>query len=268
MKAVSIITRFVDRVSIFVLLGAFLAIFIISAIAYTVLGHFGHGLEPVGNPGSISFLDSLYFSIVTISSLGYGDIHPVGYSRAVASMEVIAGLFIIGLAISKVASERTGYLLRRIYSSDVQQRLKYFSDAIDRCERLLAGDTNHNTEDWTNLVNEGFAIINGAKKFIGFEVYHGTMFELVPPKAFRNLVSSISRLLKSIVSQVSQRGVTGKPRRTVKNMLKLSKGLAHTLSRNSDNEELIDLCEELQKKIANHREQMNEPLTAISTEHL
>lgn len=252
--------------SIFGLVGAFLAICIISAAAYKILGHFGHGLDPVSNPGPISFLDSLYFSIVTISSLGYGDIHPVGYSKAIASAEVIAGLVIIGLAISKLASERTGYLLRRIYSSDVQQRLKYFSDAIDRCERQLAGETSHNTEDWTELVNEGFAVIDGAKKFIGFEVYHGTMFDLVPPKAFRNLVDSISRILNSVVGQALQRGVIGKRRRTVKNMLRWSWGLARILSRNSANEELIDLCEKLQKEIAHHREQMKESTTTIRTE--
>jgi hypothetical protein len=79
-------------------------------------------------------------------------------------------------------------------------------------------------------------------------------------KTILNLVGFISCLLNSVVSQALQRGVTGKRRRTVKNMLKLSKELAHIISRNSANEKLIDLCEELKKEITHHSKQMKEPL--------
>lgn len=261
MKTVSAVTRFVDRVSIFILFGAFITICVISAGVYTVLGHIGHGLQLVGNSGGVSFLDSLYFSIVTISSLGYGDIHPEGFSRVIACAEVIAGLVIIGLVISKIASERSGYLLRRLYSSDVQQRLKYFEDAINRCEQ----EVSLNAKDLTELINESFGIIDGVKRFIGFEVYHGAILNLVPPKAFQKLVLSISNLLNSLVSQALQQGVTGKSRKTLKNMLNWSKRLARTLSYNSTNQELIDLCENLIRDTKHHLSQMKTTSTVAST---
>jgi hypothetical protein len=56
MKAASAITRFVDRVSIFALLGAFLTICIISAVAYTVLGYIGHGLKNYSESGWLHIL--------------------------------------------------------------------------------------------------------------------------------------------------------------------------------------------------------------------
>jgi uncharacterized protein YjbI with pentapeptide repeats len=39
----------------------------------------------------------LYYSIVTFTTLGYGDIHPLGYSHIVASLEALAGAFSMAL---------------------------------------------------------------------------------------------------------------------------------------------------------------------------
>jgi uncharacterized protein YjbI with pentapeptide repeats len=46
-----------------------------------------------------SFVDSLYFSIVTFTTLGYGDIAPHGYMRLVAASEALVGIFLSGLFI-------------------------------------------------------------------------------------------------------------------------------------------------------------------------
>lgn len=40
-----------------------------------------------------SLLDYIYFSIVTATTLGYGDFHPVGIGKAIASLEAIFGTF-------------------------------------------------------------------------------------------------------------------------------------------------------------------------------
>ncbi len=44
-----------------------------------------------------NFLMSLYFSIVTFTTLGYGDVTPVGGARAVAALEAFAGGFTLAL---------------------------------------------------------------------------------------------------------------------------------------------------------------------------
>ena len=44
-----------------------------------------------------SFLTSLYFSVVTFTTLGYGDITPIGPSRLIAALEAFTGSFTIAL---------------------------------------------------------------------------------------------------------------------------------------------------------------------------
>src|SRR5262249_61118335 len=51
-------------------------------------------------------LSALYFSAVTATSVGYGDIVPVGGARLLAIAESIAGLVIFGCVISKFVSRR------------------------------------------------------------------------------------------------------------------------------------------------------------------
>jgi len=44
-----------------------------------------------------ALLNSLYFSIVTFTTLGYGDITPVGFSRVIAACEAFSGSFTLAL---------------------------------------------------------------------------------------------------------------------------------------------------------------------------
>lgn len=41
------------------------------------------------------FFQSIYLSIITIATVGYGDITPVGVTRFVAIAEALAGIFIV-----------------------------------------------------------------------------------------------------------------------------------------------------------------------------
>jgi len=85
-----------------VILAAFCAHLIevwLYALAYYLLaGNFGVG----GFSGSIGyrFWDYLYFSTETYTSLGYGDIVPLGGLRLMAGMEAITGLMMIGWSAS------------------------------------------------------------------------------------------------------------------------------------------------------------------------
>jgi hypothetical protein len=56
-----------------------------------------------------SFEDFVYFSFVIYSSLGYGDIVPVGASRLVAGLEALVGLVLIAWTASFTYFEMTLY---------------------------------------------------------------------------------------------------------------------------------------------------------------
>ncbi len=46
---------------------------------------------------ALAFLNILYFSVVTFTTLGYGDMSPVGISRLIAASEAFLGAFILAL---------------------------------------------------------------------------------------------------------------------------------------------------------------------------
>jgi uncharacterized protein YjbI with pentapeptide repeats len=50
-----------------------------------------------GGPAIRDFGQCLYYSFVTFTTLGYGDIHPVGYSKIIACAEAFTGAFFIAL---------------------------------------------------------------------------------------------------------------------------------------------------------------------------
>jgi len=56
-----------------------------------------------GTPINASFIDALYFSVVTLSTVGYGDISPVGpLARALAASEVVTGVLLLLFGFSEI----------------------------------------------------------------------------------------------------------------------------------------------------------------------
>ena len=118
----------VEKVSTIQYIVFFAAVVIVFGFLYTYLTPIGHGIGQNLKPLSdIAFLTGIYFSIVTISSLGYGDMHPMGFSKALACIEVLLGLVVIGIMIAKVTSRRPSYHVERLFSSDAQKRLEHFA---------------------------------------------------------------------------------------------------------------------------------------------
>jgi hypothetical protein len=69
------------------------------AIAYSVLAD-QFGIGSFGGTFTDQFSDYLYFSTATYTSLGYGDIYPIGGLRLMAGIETVAGLMMIGWSAS------------------------------------------------------------------------------------------------------------------------------------------------------------------------
>ncbi len=49
-------------------------------------------------------IETIYFSVVTYTTLGYGDITPVGPCRYFAAFEALLGLFALGLFVATVST--------------------------------------------------------------------------------------------------------------------------------------------------------------------
>jgi hypothetical protein len=73
--------------------------------------------------GVRGFLSALYFSAVTATSVGYGDIVPIGPARVLAVFEGVAGLILFGCVISKFVSRRQDQLIGEIHHIAFEDRL-------------------------------------------------------------------------------------------------------------------------------------------------
>jgi hypothetical protein len=85
------------------IVGISMLLILVCAILYTFTGlnYQGDFLAYSGRQSSSEnfnfFLASLYYSVVTFTTLGYGDFTPVGISRAIAAFEAFTGSFTIAL---------------------------------------------------------------------------------------------------------------------------------------------------------------------------
>lgn len=85
------------------IIGLSILIIFCCALIYTFTGINYHGeLLSFKNQNTIPayislFLSCLYYSVVTFTTLGYGDITPIGISRAIAAIEAFTGSFTIAL---------------------------------------------------------------------------------------------------------------------------------------------------------------------------
>lgn len=57
-----------------------------------------------GSPVIHDFWTCLYYSVVTFTTLGYGDFYPQGIGRALAGMQALTGYLVLGLLASTTSS--------------------------------------------------------------------------------------------------------------------------------------------------------------------
>jgi len=85
------------------IIGLSMVIIFLCAIIYTFTGLSYNGdVQAINAEQTLSenisfFYSSLYYSVVTFTTLGYGDFTPVGISRAIAAIEAFTGSFTIAL---------------------------------------------------------------------------------------------------------------------------------------------------------------------------
>ena len=87
------------------------------AVLYFVLGYFpGHGPMQLESMELMQrFANCLYYSIITATSTGYGDIVPQGVSKILASVQSIGALFIFAVFVTKLVAHRQEVALKQIH---------------------------------------------------------------------------------------------------------------------------------------------------------
>lgn len=117
----------IDRLSTFQLFLLWIGTVVMSGLGYWIGAMVGrHGLIEAGQPvgANLEGLGSaLYFSFVTATSVGYGDVLPVGMARVLAVIEAVAALLIFGAVVAKFVSHRQDVLVGEIHRVTFDERL-------------------------------------------------------------------------------------------------------------------------------------------------
>ncbi len=82
--------------------GATAVVVLLCALLYPIAGiRTGGTVVSYGTTETVigTLFDSLYFSVVTFTTLGYGDVQPIAFSRVVATVETIAGSALLALLV-------------------------------------------------------------------------------------------------------------------------------------------------------------------------
>ena len=205
----------IDEVGVKVYLLVYVSVVLVFGLLYYCLTPYSHGLSNGSDAiGDLTYFESLYFSVVTVTSLGYGDFRPVGLSRLLAGFEVLLGLTFMGIMLAKATSTRLSHYVNRLYISEVKEQLGKFQVEFgkhgDRFEKLtteLGQDlekvpTMQRAPDRWKTSSEQSRIVNSAlhdfhlemqlfKDYIVEESKPGGFFETVPIESLSNTCEAL-----------------------------------------------------------------------------
>ena len=235
--------------------------------AYFLLTPLGHGIGQNLKPLSdITFFTGIYFSIVTISSLGYGDMHPVGFSKALICVEVLVGLAMIGIMIAKVTSRRLSYHVSRLFSFDVQKRREDFATQFDIVRdnlnaimpklaivyRDVPNQTSSSSEDKSALLSDFREIISGfrlrcieLRDYFSDEIaQEGNYFQIAPASAMVRVGDAVDgaflilgRLIMSLSEQARvEIFLYGHNRQAISEAINAQKRVCDLVDQNADDQ--------------------------------
>jgi len=198
--------RGIDRMPISILFLIVCISVVVFAGFYRLCGHFGEG--PVDASGPVSFWNCLYFSVVTFTSLGYGDILPKGISKALASLEVILGLAYLGVFIAKLSSSKQSYHLAQLYARDAQERLDDYALLLDEQRRatkqifelMKRGEKLPRSLSKTQV--DLYRTILRIRAYISFEISHGDLLLETPIGAPARLLKRLWQLT-SVIREIA-----------------------------------------------------------------
>ena len=188
-KLTTSIGKLLDRASYKHIGLAILSIILFSSIYFFAFNAIGIGT----NKKDLGFGDALYFSIITFSSLGYGDIAPVGLGKLVAALEVLSGLMLVALFVGKLASERQATLLLLIYTSENQRRIAKFIEDINEFEDKMDNAlTNHDHEKLLYNAKQSYKFIAALFVYLRFQADEGGLALYGNASSLRKLYEAIS----------------------------------------------------------------------------
>lgn len=127
MKKLTELAESLQYLTLMQILYLWIAIGVWFAVIYYILSFTPQGSllylgKPVGH-GLSDCLTVLYFSFVTFTSTGYGDVVPLGISKILSIIEIFLGLVVFGFLISKLVSTRQERVIEELYDMSFEEKV-------------------------------------------------------------------------------------------------------------------------------------------------
>jgi hypothetical protein len=162
---------------------------------------YGHGLKPETSTLS----DCLYFSFVTFTSLGYGDLVPIGFGRVVAIVNVLSGLTLTATFIGKVASERQFAVMMLLHTSDTQRRISGFSMELEKIRSIIDLQfQNYNSLELRESLADHIKLTKSIGNYLMFNAHQASIIEFGNFTALIGLYDEI-RYNFDVLSQIHKK---------------------------------------------------------------
>ncbi|MBI5066132.1 two pore domain potassium channel family protein [Candidatus Woesearchaeota archaeon] len=224
------LTSFLDKVSFAnILIFWIFAIILFGFIYYFFSGSNSFLLYVAKETPVNSVTDSLYFSFVSATTTGFGDIIPTGSFKLIAILEVISGLLLLALVTSKLVSIKQDAILNELYDLSFTERINklrssllLFRQNLDRMITKVEDGSIRRREiiSMYNFISpledslrETFALINKSDDSIFVKNIDSVNTELI----FNSIISSFEKIYE-LLSSMNEAKLTWKSE-TITNMI-------------------------------------------------
>ena len=232
--------------------------------AYFLLGFVGHGIDATFSTRQADIFDCIYFSVVTVSSLGFGDFRPLGFARILSMVEVLVGLGLLALIIGRIASGRQSALIQLTYAAEQRRQVNSFQEDIEEMAAALRQSDGKST---ARLLKRVFLRIDGFRRYLVFQVHSVGFLNMQSMAKIRSLVSSLIRLLR-VEEGLSKYATDGKTTYQIKGILWGVSKINGTILYNSTDDTTQSLCRSLKDEILLQRSLLGKERGSLTEEQL
>lgn len=163
----------------------------------------GHGLSLEATmPPIHRLLNSIYFSIVTATTIGYGDIVPIGISKIFVSIEAVFAYGIFAIIVTKLVSLRQERAVDEVHRLSYEDMFRNIREGLyivrKDLDHLIHELETHGTlseHSWENLAVAYIQAQAHTQEILDF--YQGELYT-IDPKRSELLIEAVQRTMHRI----------------------------------------------------------------------
>jgi hypothetical protein len=219
---------------------AFISVIILAAIVYRVGTPKGWGIEPTFDTRdrpSLDFWDCVYFSTVTITTLGYGDLRPVSWGRVVSGFEVTIGIVLMGVLVSRLVSRQQDRLLKRVMRGQINTEIQGFRRQIlvlVKKLELSSKTTALNSSQRLVLLDRCAGLLKSIARYWRYENKSDDFYEVAQTRGIGRflgeqwtLLELVSQMVEGETSKTLDEPSRIKIRNIAESILSIAKSIEH-----------------------------------------